>query len=232
MRRILLKLSGEALGGTEGQGYDSSTLLNISKELGELVHQGIQVAVVVGGGNLFRGIQGMSAGLERNTGDQMGMLATIMNALALSDFSRSLDIPAKVMSAFPVGSFVEGFSVKRALSYLEDGVVVYFSGGTGNPFFTTDTAAALRAAEIGADLLIKATKVDGVYDRDPLKYSGAVRYDSLSYEEVLQKKLQVMDLTAFTLCQENNIPIRVVDLADDHSILRLAKGESVGTLIS
>ena len=232
MRRILLKLSGEALGGAEGRGYDSPTLRSIVSELDELVGRQIQVAIVIGGGNLFRGVQGLSDGLDRSVGDQMGMLATVMNALALGDFARQLSVPSKVMSAFPVGSFIEGFNVNRAISYLEGGIVVFLSGGTGNPFFTTDTAAALRAAEIGADLLIKATKVDGVYDRDPAKDTKAVRYDSLSYEEVLQKKLQVMDMTAFTLCQENKIPIRVVDLLSDRPIIRLTNGEQVGTLIS
>lgn len=232
MRRILLKLSGEALGGAEGRGYDSPTLRSIVSELDELVRRKIQVAIVIGGGNLFRGVQGLSDGLDRSVGDQMGMLATVMNALALGDFARQLSVPSKVMSAFPVGSFIEGFNVNRAISYLEGGMVVFLSGGTGNPFFTTDTAAALRAAEIGADLLIKATKVDGVYDRDPAKDTKAVRYDSLSYEEVLQKKLQVMDMTAFTLCQENKIPIRVVDLLSDRPIIRLTNGEQVGTLIS
>ncbi len=232
MKRILLKLSGEALGGNQGHGFKSEILKSIGQQIRDAVHQEIEIGLVVGGGNLFRGVQGMSEGLDRNSGDLMGMLATVMNALALRGVFTSLGLSVQVQSAFEVGSFVEGFSVFKAREYLSSGNVVIFCGGTGNPFFTTDSAAALRAAEIGADLLIKGTKVDGVYDKDPVTNPGAKKYRHLNYQTVLEKRLAVMDLTAITLCQENKIPIRVVDIMDGNPILRLAEGEEIGTLIS
>ena len=182
MKRILLKLSGEALGGAEGRGFESTVLETIASQLKEVTSRRIQVGVVIGGGNLFRGIQGLSTGLDRNSGDQMGMLATVMNAIALRGFLISKGVPARVLSAFPVGSFVEGYSAQKAQTALESGEVALLCGGTGNPFFTTDSAASLRAAEIGADLLVKATKVDGVYDKDPVQHKDAVRYDQLSFQ--------------------------------------------------
>jgi len=232
MKRILLKLSGEALGGTQGRGFDSSVLKKISAQLKEGVESGLEIGLVLGGGNLFRGIAGVEEGIDRISGDLMGMMATVMNALAMRGFLASFGVNARVLSAFQVGSFVDGYSPKKARDSLQSGEVVILCGGTGNPFFTTDSAASLRAAEIGAELLIKATKVDGVYDQDPMTNSAAKKYDRLDYQTVLTKRLGVMDLTAITLCQENEIPIRVVNLMEGNPILQLAQGEEIGTLIT
>jgi uridylate kinase len=210
-RRVLLKLSGEALMGTKGYGIDPDVILGIAPEIKHIVEQGLELAIVVGGGNIFRGLAGSATGMDRSTADYMGMLATVMNSLALQDALEKLDVSTRVLSAIEMKEIAEPFIKRRAVRHLQKGRVVIFAAGTGNPFFTTDTAAALRAAEIGADVLLKATKVDGVYDSDPMKNPDAVRYEALTYKQVLDQELKVMDATAFSLCKETKIPI-IVDI--------------------
>ena len=211
-KRILLKLSGEALTGSENFGIDPRILDLMALEIGQLVGIGVQVGLVVGGGNLFRGAALQSAGLDRVTGDHMGMLATVMNALALRDALERSNIATQVMSSIPMSGVVDHYDRRKAIRALSNGDVVIFAAGTGNPFFTTDSSACLRGIEVNADLVLKATKVDGVYSADPMKVSDAVRYDRLTYDEVLDKKLEVMDLTAILLCRDHNMPVRVFEM--------------------
>jgi uridylate kinase len=231
-RRILLKLSGEALMGREDYGIDPDVLSRIATEILQVQELGIQVGVVIGGGNIFRGAGLARAGMDRVTGDHMGMLATLINALALQDALERVGAHARVMSALQIHEVCEDYIRRRAIRHLEKGRVTIFAAGTGNPFFTTDTAAALRAIEIGADVLIKATKVDGVYTADPKKDATARRYDHLTFDRVINDRLNVMDTTAVVMCRENNVPIRVFDLHAGGALVRLARGESVGTLVT
>ena len=231
-QRILLKLSGEALLGGEDYGIDPRMIQRIASETRDVTRLGIQVAVVIGGGNIFRGAGLAESGIDRVTGDHMGMLATVMNSLAMQDAMESIGVDARVMSAISVHDVCEDYIRRRAIRHLEKGRVVIFAGGTGNPFFTTDTAAALRASEIGADLVLKATKVDGVYSADPALHPDAERYERLSYDRVIESKLGVMDANAIVLCRNQNLPIRVFNLFDEGALVRIVKGEAIGTLIS
>lgn len=231
-KRILLKLSGEELMGEMGFGIDPKVLDRMALEIGQLVGIGVQVGLVIGGGNLFRGAALHEAGMERVTGDHMGMLATVMNALAMRDALDRSNISARVMSAIQMTGVVEHYDRRRAIRYLDAGDVVIFSAGTGNPFFTTDSAACLRAIEIDANLMLKATKVDGVFTADPAKDPSATMYEHLSYDEVLSKKLGVMDLTAICLCQEQEMPVRVFRMSKQGALLNIVVGGSEGTLIN
>lgn len=231
-RRILLKLSGEALLGTEDYGIDPVIIARIAAEVADVTRMGIQVAIVIGGGNIFRGAGLAQSGIDRVTGDHMGMLATVMNALALQDAMESVGVNARVMSAISVHDVCEDYIRRRAIRHLEKGRVVICAGGTGNPFFTTDTAAALRASEIGADLVLKATKVDGVYSADPARDSSARLFDRVGYDEVIESKLGVMDANAIVLCRDQRLPIRVFNVFNAGSLVRLMNGENIGTLVS
>jgi len=231
-RRVLIKLSGEALMGDDDYGINPGVMQNVAEEIKSLIDAGIQVAIVIGGGNIFRGAGLAASGMNRVSGDQMGMLATVINALAIQDKLEQNGLFARVMSAIKIYEICEDYICRRAIRHLEKGRVVIFAAGTGNPFFTTDSAASLRAIEIKADLMIKATKVDGVYSADPVKEVNAVRYDELSYDEVLEKKLAVMDATAAVLCRDNKMPLRVVNMTEKGSVLRAALGENEGTLVS
>ena len=230
-KRILLKLSGEALMGDDAYGINRATIVRIVREVQEVTQLGCEVAVVIGGGNIFRGVAGGSVGMDRATADYMGMLATVMNALALADAMNKQGLIARVMSAIAIEQVVEPYVRPKALQYLEEGKVVIFAAGTGNPFFTTDTAAALRGAEVGAEIMLKATKVDGVYTADPKKDPKAKRYDSLTFEEAISKNLKVMDMTALTMCRENSIPVLVFDFKRPGNIRRVMEGEKIGTVI-
>lgn len=230
-KRILLKLSGEQLMGAEGFGIDPKVLDKMALEIGQLVGIGVQVGLVIGGGNLFRGAALSKAGLDRVTGDHMGMLATVMNALAMRDALERSNISCSVMSSIPMSGVVEHYDRRRAIRLLDDGEVVIFSAGTGNPFFTTDSAACLRGIEVEAELVLKATKVDGVYTADPVKDPSATRYDRLSYDTVLADKLGVMDLTAICLCQEHQMPVRVFQMDKPGALLNIVVGGDEGTLI-
>ena len=231
-RRVLLKLSGEALMGDEDYGIDPKVLGRLAREVIEAQGAGAEVALVIGGGNIFRGAGLAAAGMDRVTGDHMGMLATVINALAMQDALEKLGGKARVMSALKINDVCEDYIRRRAIRHLEKGRLVIFAAGTGNPFFTTDSGAALRAIEIGADLLLKATKVDGVYDRDPKKHPDATRYERLTYEEVLSRDLQVMDTAAFALCRDSEMPLRIFDMAQPGTLLRILQGEDVGTLVT
>jgi len=234
-RRILLKLSGEALAGNSGDskfGIDAQVLNQVCKEIAGVVGAGTQLAVVIGGGNFFRGISASESGIERATADYIGMLATVMNALAIQQSLKQIDVEARVQSAIPISPVSEPYVRLRALKHLNQGRVVIFAAGTGNPYFTTDTAASLRAAEINADILVKATKVDGVYDKDPEQHSDAMRYTQVSYDEVLQKRLGVMDATAIALCRDNNMALRVLSINEHGALTKLALGQEIGTLIT
>jgi uridylate kinase len=231
-QRVLLKLSGEALMGDQGFGISQSMLDHVSEEIGDAVRLGVQVGVVVGGGNFFRGVTAAAQNMDRVAADQIGMLATAMNAMAVAENLNRSGIEAAVLSAVRLGSFTEPFSRRLALRYLQAGKVVVFAAGTGNPFFTTDTAASLRAVEIGADLLLKATQVDGVYDDDPRKNPSAKRFKELDFDEVLNRQLGVMDLTAITLCRENNMPLRVFELRSQGALKRILTGQPEGTLVT
>lgn len=231
-RRILLKLSGEALGGEAGFGISPEALLDMATQVAEVRELGVEVVIVVGGGNIFRGLQGSEKGIERATGDYMGMLATVINALALQDALEKQHVSTRVLSAITMTAIAEPFIRRRAVRHLEKGRVVIFAAGTGNPYFSTDTAAALRANEIGAEVVLKATKVDGIYDKDPKKHSDAKRYDRISYKEALEKQLKVMDAAAFALCQENKMPIVVFDFFRPHNLMRVVTGANVGTLVT
>jgi len=231
-RRILVKLSGEALMGSADYGIDAVFLKRLASEIVTVRERGVQVAVVIGGGNLFRGAGLSRAGMDRVTGDHMGMLATVMNSLALQDSLESFGVFARVMSAIRINEVCEDYIRRRAIRHLEKGRVTIFAAGTGNPFFTTDTAASLRAIEIGADLLIKATKVDGVYDSDPVGNPAAKRFDRLTYDRVLDGRLNVMDATAIVLCRDHDLPLRVFNLNEAGALVRVACGEDVGTLVT
>ena len=231
-QRILLKLSGEALMGDDAFGINQATIERMVAEVAEVARIGVQVAVVNGGGNIFRGIAGGSAGMDRATADYMGMLATVMNALALADAMGKQGVTARVMSAIDIQQVVEPYVRPKALQYLEEGKVVVFAGGTGNPFFTTDTAASLRGAEIGAEVVLKATKVDGVYTADPMKDPTATRYTRLSFDEAIGRHLGIMDATAFALCRDQKLPIRVFSIVKPGALMRVVMGEDEGTLVT
>ncbi len=230
-RRILLKLSGEALMGEKNYGVDSQVIETVASEIKEVHDLGIEVAVVIGGGNIFRGVSASARGMDRATADYVGMLATVINSLILQDALEKFGIFTRVMSAIEMKELAEPYIRRRAVRHLEKGRVVIFASGTGNPYFTTDTAASLRAMEIHADVLLKGTKVDGVYDKDPMKDSTAKRYDELTYIEVLKKGLKVMDTTAISLCMDNNVPIVVFNIKKKGNIMKIVKGERIGTVV-
>ena len=230
-KRILLKLSGQAIGGPAGFGIDVEEAESIASRIKEVYDMGVEVAVVIGAGNLWRGKQGLERGMDRSTADYMGMLGTVMNSMVLMDALERIGVFTRVMSAIEMRAVAEPYIRRRAIRHLEKGRVVIFGAGTGNPFFSTDTAAALRASEVDADVVIKATKVDGVYDSDPKKNPNAQRFDQLSYIEFLNRRLEVMDSTAVTLCMENNLPILVLNLWDTQALMSALRGEKVGTLV-
>ena len=230
-KRILLKLSGEALMGEDSFGINRVTIERMVGEVAEITRMGVEVAVVIGGGNIFRGVAGGAVGMDRATADYMGMLATVMNALALADAMNKQGLTARVMSAISIDQVVEPYVRPKALQYLEEGKVVVFAGGTGNPFFTTDTAAALRGAEIGAELVLKATKVDGVYTADPHKDPTATRYTELSFDEAMARNLGIMDATAFALCRDQKLPVKVFSIIKPGALKRVVMGEDEGTLV-
>ena len=231
-KRILLKLSGEALLGQQDYGVDPAVIKRIAGEIRQVADMGVQVGLVIGGGNIFRGAGLAEAGMDRVTGDHMGMLATVINALALQDALEGEGVFARVMSALTIHEVCEDYIRRRAIRHLEKGRVVIFAAGTGNPFFTTDTAASLRAIEIGADVLLKATKVDGIYSADPLKDPEAELFDALSFERVLVENLKVMDATAIVMCRDNDLPLRVFNLNNAGALIRLVEGEAVGTAVA
>ncbi|MFZ4578913.1 MAG: UMP kinase [Myxococcota bacterium] len=231
-RRILLKLSGEALAGTRGFGIDPEVLEKIAGECKEVAALGVELAIVIGGGNIFRGVAGASAGMDRASADYMGMLATAMNSLAVQDALESMGVQTRVQSAIAMQQIAEPYIRRRAMRHLEKGRVVIFAAGTGNPYFTTDTTAALRAAEIGAEVILKATKVDGIYDADPRKVPDAKKFTQITHMEALSRRLNVMDATALSLCMDNKLPIIVFDLNQRGNILRAVQGEAVGTLVT
>ena len=230
-KRILLKLSGEALMGDDSFGINRTTIVRMVEEVAEITRMGVEVAVVIGGGNIFRGVAGGAVGMDRATADYMGMMATVMNALALADAMNKQGLTARVMSAISIDQVVEPYVRPKALQYLEEGKVVIFAGGTGNPFFTTDTAAALRGAEIGAELVLKATKVDGVYTADPFKDPTATRYTQLSFDEAMAGNLGIMDATAFALCRDQKLPVKVFSIIKPGALKRVIMGEDEGTLV-
>jgi uridylate kinase len=231
-RRVLLKLSGEALGDESGMGICPEVIHNMARQIAEVRQLGVEVVIVVGGGNIFRGLQGSERGIERATGDYMGMLATVINALALQDALEKIGVPTRVQSAIAMSQVAEPFIRRRAVRHLEKGRVVIFGGGTGNPYFSTDTAAALRANEIGAEVILKATKVDGIYDSDPKLNPKARRYRQISFFEALQKQLKILDSTAFSLCMDNKMPIIVFDVFKPSNLKRVVAGEEVGTRVT
>ena len=232
-RRILLKLSGEALMGDSNRlGIDPQTVDQICREVAEVARMGVEIGVIIGGGNIYRGLSASARGMDRVTGDYMGMLATVINALALQDYLERNGAETRVMTAIKMEQIAEPFIRRRAVTHLVHGKIVIFGAGTGNPYFTTDTAAALRAIEIGADAILKGTKVDGVYDKDPVLHADAVKYDQLSYMDVIRGRLKVMDTTAVTLCMENDLPIQVFNLKQPGNLLRVIQGESIGTKVT
>ncbi len=231
-KRILLKISGEALSGGKGYGIHNSILTHLSNEIKNIHELGIEIAIVVGGGNIFRGIEGTNLGVDRATGDYMGMLATIINSLALQNALEKNGLDTRVQTAIEMRQIAEPYIRRRAIRHLEKGRIVIFGGGTGNPFFTTDTAAALRAIEIEADILLKATNVDGIYDKDPNKFSDAKKFDRLTFSEAYEKNLKIMDLTAFSLCKDNNLPIIVFNLFKEENLKKIINGEPVGTKVN
>ncbi|GAB0148952.1 UMP kinase [Marichromatium gracile] len=230
-RRILLKLSGEALMGGGGHGIDPDILERFACEVRDLAADGVQVALVIGGGNIFRGAGLAARGMDRVTGDQMGMLATVMNALAMQDALERLEVSCRVMSALKINQVCEDYIRRRAMRHLDKGRVVIFAAGTGNPFFTTDSAASLRAIEVGAELLVKATKVDGIYSADPVQHPDAVFYSRISYDQALREGLKVMDTTAIVLCRDHGMPLRVMNINESGALLRLVRGEDIGSLV-
>ncbi|NLC62137.1 MAG: UMP kinase [Gammaproteobacteria bacterium] len=230
-RRVLLKLSGEALMGDEDYGIDPKVISRLAREVMEAQQAGAEIALVIGGGNIFRGAGLAASGMDRVTGDHMGMLATVINALAMQDALEKLGGKVRVMSAIEINDVCEDYIRRRAIRHLEKGRIAIFAAGTGNPFFTTDSGAALRAIEIGADLLLKATKVDGVYDSDPAMNPGATRFDTLTYDEVLNRDLQVMDTAAFALARDSDLPLRIFDMGQPGQLLRILQGEQIGTLV-
>jgi uridylate kinase len=230
-KRVLLKLSGEALGGKAGTGINTQVIQQIAQEVADVFHKHVEVGIVIGGGNIFRGVAASAEGMDRASSDYMGMLATVINALALQDALEKAGVPTRVQTAIEMAEIAEPYIRRRAIRHLEKRRVVIFGAGTGNPYFTTDTAAALRAMEINAEILMKATKVDGIYDKDPVKHSDAVKFDQLSYIEVLNKGLKVMDLTAVSLCMDNKLPILSFDLSVHGNILKAVMGDKIGTLV-
>ena len=231
-KRIVLKLSGEVLrGGKSGDPIDAVTLERVCQQVKEVHELGVQIGLVIGGGNIFRGLPGAQRGVDRTTGDYMGMLATVINALALMDCLEKLGVNTRVQSAIPMNQIAEPFILRRAMRHLEKGRVVIFVAGTGNPYFSTDTTAALRASEMHADIIMKATKVDGIYDKDPKKHADAVKYDQITFIEALRQRLNVMDSTAFSLCLDNNVPILVFNLDAPHAIRKAVSGQKIGTLV-
>tara|TARA_B100001093_G_scaffold305440_1_gene291316 strand:+ start:21326 stop:22033 length:708 start_codon:yes stop_codon:yes gene_type:complete len=231
-KRVLLKLSGESLVGDNDYGIDSKMLSIYAQEINSIVDSGMQIAVVIGGGNIYRGVQSEGAGFDRVQGDYMGMLATIINGMALQSALESINVPTRIQTAIRMEQITEPYIRRKAIRHLEKGRVVIFGAGTGNPYFTTDTAATLRAIEIEADVILKGTRVDGIYSADPEKNDNAVKYDTISFEEVFNKKLNVMDLTAFTLCKENKLPIKVFNMNKQGNLSRVCNGENVGTLVN
>ncbi|MEM9303542.1 MAG: UMP kinase [Pseudomonadota bacterium] len=230
--RVLLKLSGEALLGTEDYGIDPAVIERIAAEIKEAADVGVEVGVVIGGGNIFRGAGLAAAGMDRVTGDHMGMLATVINALALQDALEKIGTNARVMSAIKINEVCEDYIRRRAIRHLEKGRVVIFAAGTGNPFFTTDSAASLRAVEIGADLVLKATKVDGIYSDDPVSNPDATRFEQIGYDEVIERKLRVMDTSAIVLCRDQGVPLRIFDMNKPGALMRIVHGEPIGTLVA
>ncbi len=231
-KRIILKLSGELLRGEKtGDPIDAEALERTCKQVKEIHELGVQICVVIGGGNIFRGLTGEKRGVDRTTGDYMGMLATVINGMAIMDRLEKMGVMTRVQSAIPMNQIAEPFILRRAIRHLEKGRVVIFVAGTGNPYFSTDTTAALRASEMHADIIVKATKVDGIYDKDPKKHADAVKYDNISFIDALKQRLKVMDSTAFSLCLDNRVPILVLDLHEEHAILRGVTGKKVGTLV-
>lgn len=231
-KRVLLKLSGESLGGPDGQGIDEDMFARYASEIKEITQMGVQVAVVIGGGNIFRGLSGVNRGFDRVKGDQMGMLATVINSIALAMSIRGAGVKAEVFTSTPMEPYARYYMRDEALSLMESGGVAIIAGGTGNPFFTTDSASALRAVELKADVLLKGTRVDGVYDSDPEKNPKAVRFEKLTFDKALADNLKVMDLTAFALCKENNMPIAVFDMNREGNLAAVVKGENIGTIVS
>ncbi len=231
-KRVLLKISGETLQGNLGFGIDSNVVRGVAKEIAEVKALGVNIAVVIGGGNIFRGINAAAQGMDRATADYIGMLATVINALALQDSLEKIGVHSRVLTAFEMRALAEPYIRRRAVRHLEKGRVVVFGGGTGNPYFTTDTTAALRAVEINADIILKATKVDGVYDKDPVRHKSARKFSSLSYIQVLQRRLQIMDSTAITLCMDNNLPIIVFNITKKGNIKKVVQKQKIGTLVS
>ena len=229
--RILLKLSGEALMGEFDYGIDPAYIRSLAKEVKTVSDIGVEVAMVIGGGNIFRGAGLAEAGMDRVTGDHMGMLATVMNCLSMQDALENIGAYCRVMSALPINSVCEDYIRRRAVRHLEKGRIVLFASGTGSPFFTTDSAASLRAVEIGADLMIKGTKVDGIYDKDPMKHDDAKRYDVIKYDQAIEQKLGVMDTTAIVMCRDNNLPVKVFNMNESGDLMRLVMGENVGTTV-
>lgn len=230
-KRVLLKLSGESLMGNAASGIDPERLTDYAEEIAEASKKGLQTAIVIGGGNIFRGVQGSKRGFDRQTGDYMGMLATVINSLALKSALEQLEVKVILMSGLEISGLAERANGLKAKQYLDEGKVVIFSGGTGNPYFTTDTASALRAVEISADAMLKGTRVDGVYTDDPEKNPSAKKYDQLSFKEAYEKGLKIMDMTAFTLCEENNIPVIVFNMNQKGNLTRLIKGDPIGTMV-
>ena len=230
-RRVLLKLSGEALMGREDYGIDPEVIRGMARDIIEAQRAGAQIGLVIGGGNIFRGAGLAAAGMDRVTGDHMGMLATVINSLAMQDAIEQMGASARVMSAIKINEVCEDYIRRRAVRHLEKGRIAIFAAGTGNPFFTTDSAAALRATEIGAELLLKATKVDGIYDADPKKHKDARRFEHLTYDAVIQRNLQVMDTAAFALCRDNHVPLRIYDMMQPGALMRILRGEPLGTLV-
>lgn len=231
-KRILLKLSGEALAGNKNFGFDEEVLLSFANQVKELHDNEVQVAIVIGGGNIFRGLSGQNHGVDRATGDTMGMLATIMNGLALQNFIESVGVPTRLLTSISMPEVAEPYIRRRAIRHLEKGRIVIFSGGTGMPYFTTDSGGAIRAIEIHADILAKGTKVDGIYDKDPVKYPDAVKYEKISFEKAIVDNLRVMDATALSLCRENNMPIIVFNALEKGNMMRMVNGEKIGTVVT
>ncbi|MCS1411899.1 MAG: Uridylate kinase [Verrucomicrobia subdivision 3 bacterium] len=231
-QRVLVKLSGESLGGTEGSGISPQAVHGLARQIAEIRGLGVEIVIVIGGGNIFRGYQGSQQGIERATGDYMGMLATVINSLALQDALEKNGVDTRVQTAISISQVAEPFIRRKAVRHLEQGRVVIFGAGTGNPYFSTDTAAALRANEIGAEVILKATKVDGIYDNDPILNKKAKRYQAISYSKALQKRLKVMDSTAFSLCMDNEMPIIVFDIFKPHNLKKVISGQKVGTLVT
>ena len=230
-KRILLKLSGEALAGNQKFGISSDVLDNFARQLKEVHDLGVELAIVIGGGNIFRGIAGQEQGFDRATGDTLGILATIMNAIALQNSIEKMGVPTRVLTAVQMPEIAEPYIRRRAIRHLEKGRIIILAGGTGNPYFTTDSGGALRALEIGADILAKGTKVNGVYDKDPQKFADAVKFDNISFDETLSKDLKVMDAAALSLCRENDLPVIVFNILEDGNIKRMVNGEEIGTIV-